>query len=63
MKLVILRKMISTDREALLSIWLAGNLETHDFIEPSYKKVGFQVTSRSIDEGTGKENIILVFWR
>ena len=44
------RRMTSDDLDAVVAIWLAGNLEAHDFVEADYWKANERAVREQIAE-------------
>ncbi|WP_294845571.1 GNAT family N-acetyltransferase [uncultured Gilliamella sp.] len=47
-----IREFQSTDLDKVMSIWLEGNLQAHDFIDPEFFKQNFQLVKMLIPMST-----------
>ena len=47
-----IREFQSTDLDKVMSIWLKGNLQAHDFIDPEFFKQNFQLVKMLIPMST-----------
>ena len=45
-----IRKYQKSDLEAVMQIWLEGNLDAHDFIDPSYWHDNYELVKKRVAE-------------
>ena len=54
-----IRKYQKSDLDALMQIWLKGNLDAHDFIDPSYWHDNYELVKKEIDQETGADDCLM----